>query len=123
MGNLNRTTAALAIALLLTSAAHGREDVYEIRTTLLHQGRPFADAVMLVRAGEAATIERGGADAFELALMANRIDERTVRIEADLQSVHGTARPTLLVEAGEPASITVGAIGLEVAVAPRAAED
>lgn len=113
MFKLGVSAIALAIMLMSASAARAADESYDIHVTLLHQGSPFATPVMTVQAGERATIETTGPDAFKLALTATPIDANTVQIAADLQSAHGSAQPTLIVRTGERAAITVGAVGLE----------
>ena len=107
----------LSIMLLATNATHAGSDQYGIAATLLSNGKPFAAPVMTVRDGEPATVEVSGRDAFKLALTATGIDAKTVRIETDLESVHGSMRPTMVVLTGQRASVAVGNLGLEIEVA------
>lgn len=108
---------SLAIALFAATAAHAGGDRYQIAATLLHGGKPFAAPAMTVNGGEPATIEVAGAEAFKFAVTAAGIDAETVQIEADLQSVYGSMQPTMIVRAGEPASVTVGELRVELKVA------
>jgi hypothetical protein len=111
----------LSILMLVATAAHAGSDRYAIAATLLHEGKPFAAPVITVRNGEPATVEMGGRDAFQLAITATGIDADMVRIEARLESAHGSMQPTMIVRAGEPASVAVGNLRLEVDVAREGA--
>ncbi len=121
MFKLGFSASALAIMLMCASAARAADETYDIHVTLLHQGSPFATPVMTVQAGEHATIETTGPDAFKLALTATPIDADTVQIAGELESAHGSALPTLIVKTGELATITAGAIGLELLCTLRSA--
>lgn len=121
MSKLGGFATALAIMLIFASSARAAGETYDIHATLLHEGSPFATPVMTVRAGERATIESSGPDAFKLALTATPVDADTVQIAADLQSARGSAQPTLIVKTGERATITAGAIGLELLCTRKAA--
>lgn len=111
-----RLMASLAIMSLAATAAHAGGGRYRIDATLLHDGKPFAAPAMTVNGGEPATIEVAGAEAFKLAVTATGVDAETARLEADLQSVHGSMQPTIVVRMGEPASMTVGDLRIEVNV-------
>lgn len=112
-----RLMASLAIMLFAATAAHAGGDRYRIDTTLLHDGKPFAAPAMTVLGGEPATIETSGPEAFKLVVTATGIDAETVRIEADLDSVHGSMQPMMIVRTGEPASMAVGDLRVEMKVA------
>jgi hypothetical protein len=112
-----RLLTSLAIALFAATVAHAGGERYRIDATLLHEGQPFAAPAMTVNGGEPATIEVAGAEAFKLAFTATGVDAETVRFEADLESAHGTMQPTMIVRTGEPASVTVGDLCVEVKVA------
>lgn len=116
-----RLGTGLSIALAGASAAYAGSDRYEIAATLLHEGRAFATPAMTVRSGEPATVEVAGPDAYTLEVTATGIDAETVRIEASLESMHGSMQPVMVVRAGEPASVTVGDLGLEIEVAREGA--
>lgn len=112
-----RWATSLAIALFAATAAHAGGDRYQINASLLHDGKPFAAPAMTVLAGEPATVEIGGPDAFKLAITATGVDAQAVRIEADLESVHGSMQPTMIVRTGEPASVAVRDLRVELKVA------
>lgn len=111
----------LSIVLLVATTAHAGSDQYELAATLLHDGKTFAGPVLTLRNGEPATVEVTGPDAFKLAITATGIDAATVRIEADLESAHGSMQPVMVVRIGEPASVTVGTLGFEIEVAREGA--
>ena len=119
MGLTGSICGAMIATLLMATGAHASGQQYEIHAKLLHDGKAFATPAMLVRAGEPGTIESTGPDAFKLVLTATAVDAHTVRLEADLDSAHGSAQPTLIVRAGESVTITAGVIGLEFVVTPR----
>ena len=119
---MSNQAGALAIALMFAASVRAGQP-YEIHATLSHEGKPFASPVVIVLAGEPSTIETGGPDGFTLAIVATAVDATTVRLEADLQSSHGTAKPTLIVKSGERATITTGAIGMEVVVTPAGSDE
>ncbi len=121
MFKLGFSATALAIILMCASAARAADETYDIHVTLFHQGSPFATPVMTVQAGERATIEATGPDAFKLALTATPIDADTVQIAGELESAHGSVLPTLIVKTGALATITAGAIGLELLCTLRSA--
>lgn len=112
-----RSVTSLAIALLTATSAHAGGERYRIDATLLHAGEPFAKPVVIVRGGEPATIEATGRDAFRFAVTATSVDAEAVRIDADLESAHGSMQPTMIVRAGEPASMTVGDLRIEMRIA------
>ena len=116
MRAMKRLLAGLAAALATTAAAHAGGDEYRISATLSNEGRVIAAPVMSVRGHERATIEVAGADAHMFALTVTGVDAETVQVEAEVESAHGSMQPTMLVRLGEPASVTVGKLALELRV-------
>lgn len=106
-----------AILLFAATAAKAGGDRYQIDATLLHDGKPFAAPAMTVKGGEPASIEVAGAEAFKLAITATGINAETVRIQAELESAYGSMQPTMIVRTGEPTSVTVGDLRVNLKVA------
>ncbi|MFL6585710.1 MAG: hypothetical protein ACJ8GV_02335 [Luteimonas sp.] len=109
----------LALLALAVSSAAGQADptdAFAVSAKLTSAGQTFAEPSAVVLAGSPASIEVAGSDGYTLVVTVSEIAGDQIRIAADLDSSHGSMAPTIVVRPGEPASVWVGDLGLELTV-------
>lgn len=108
------TTLALCVSASLSFA--GPPGTYEVSAKLTHAGQPFAEPSAVVRANTPASIEVAGPNGYKLTLTVTDMAPDKIQVAADLDSPHGSMAPTVIVRPGQPASVSVGNLGLELTV-------
>jgi hypothetical protein len=104
---------AVAASFAATAAS------YEVSARLLHDGKSFATPAAVIAAGQPASIEVSGADGYKLTLTVTGAGADGIKVVAELDSAYGSMAPTVTVHPDRPASVSVGRLGLELAVRPR----
>lgn len=110
---------ALVLAsLLLPIATADAVDpaTYDVSATLRHSGSVFAEPRLRLRPGVPARIEVAGPDGYSLGLQILETNPDALDVEARLDSMHGSMSPTLVVRPGQPASISIGELQLDITV-------
>lgn len=95
--------------------------VYKVSVSLLHQGRVFGAPVVVVKPGVPASVKVSGAQGqgYTLTLTVTALGHDKFRIRTHLDSAWGSIAPELEVVAGKPASVSVGDIECDIAVAQQ----
>lgn len=109
----------LALLALVTSSAAsqpGPVASFAVSAKLMSAGQTFAEPQALVLADSPATIEVAGSDGYTFLVIVSDIAADQIRVVADLESSHGSMTPIIFVRPGEPASVWVGDLGLELTV-------
>lgn len=109
--------AALAgLILSLGTSIAAQRTAYEVSATLMHSGAVFASPTLSVEAGVTGRVDVSGPNGYTLSLTISDTDQNAIKVETDLDSVHGSMAPTIVVRPGEPASVSVGEFGLGITV-------
>ncbi|MGY0613483.1 hypothetical protein [Luteimonas sp. A501] len=112
-----RIIAALAALVLPIGASFAAQPTtYEVSATLSHSGVPFASPALRVEPGVPASVEVVGPDGYTLSLTITEGDEGSVKVSTKLDSSHGSMDPTIIVRPGEPATVSVGDLGLDLTI-------
>jgi len=108
---------ALTLAVLLVSPAAFAAGHYTVSVRLAHRGEAFAAPTMVVEAGKPAAVATSGSDAYSLAVTVVPRPDGKLRVSSTVQSAHGRMAPVLVVQPGEPATVSVGDLSLALVVA------
>jgi len=108
--------AVLALSASATSGPASPPNSYAVSAKLTHAGQSFAEPSAIVLAGKPASIEVSGPDGYKLTLTVSDIAAREIQVVANLDSSHGSMAPTVIVRPGQPASVSIGDLGLELTV-------
>lgn len=107
---------ALALALPSTATTAMQADVYTVSARLTHAGQSFAEPSIVVFADKPASVESTGPDAYRITLTVSGSSADQIQVAADIDSTHGSMAPTIILRHGEPSSVSVGDLGLELTV-------
>ena len=108
--------AVLAFSAFAASSFAIPPGLYEVSAKLSHAGKSFATPSATVRAGQPANIEVSGPDGYKLTFTVTDLAPDKIQVAASLDSSHGSMAPTVVVRPGQPASVSVGNLGLELTV-------
>ncbi len=108
--------AFLGFILALGTSFAAQRATYEVSVTLLHSGVVFASPTLSVESGVAGSVEVSGPDGYTLSLIINDVDPDALQVQTTLDSPRGSMAPTLVVRPGEPAQVSLGELGLGIAV-------
>lgn len=109
--------AVLLVLPLSISTSYGTTPAsYEVTATLSHAGKSFASPSAVVQADKPASIEVSGADGYKFAFTVSDLTSDTIKVVASLDSLYGSMEPTLVVYPGQPASVAVDDLMLEITV-------
>ena len=116
-----RTRLLLASLIILCVSSFGAfaSGTYAVSAELLRDGKSFAAPSVVVRNGEPATLHVSGCDEFTLTLTVNGLNAEKIEVATSVDSRHGSLAPTVVVEPGVPATVTVGDLGLRLTVNRR----
>lgn len=110
----NKLLAVMTLGLAsLEAAACGS---FKVSAQLSHQGKAFAAPSAVVKDGVPASIEVSGPNGYKLSLTVTDVAPDKIRVAATVDSSHGAMAPTLVVRPGQPATVTIGDIGLTLTV-------
>jgi hypothetical protein len=108
---------AFGITTLIMSAGLAAQDgAFDVSATLTHAGETFASPAVSLRADQPASVEVFGDGAFKLTLTVTDVAPNKIRVQANLDSEYGSMEPIVVVRPGEPASVSVGDLAMEVTV-------
>ena len=110
------TITALSLLAISTSAFAGES--YKISARLSDSGQEFAAPELTAKAGDTATVEVTGPNAYALALTVEPLADGTLKVSTHLDSAHGDMAPVVVVRPGAPASVTVGALSIALTAVP-----
>jgi hypothetical protein len=108
--------AALVLSAFAAASAAATPDTYEVSATLSHAGQSFAAPSAVVKADQRASIEVSGAEGYKLTLTVTDLAPDEIQVNASVDSPYGAMKPTLIVRPDQPASVSVGDLGLELTV-------
>ncbi len=99
-----------ALGLITGSLSVASTATYTISAHLAHEGHPFAAPVIVVREGEPTTVEVTGNGGYRLTVTVTPVTPGSVRVDTDLRTAYGATSPAMVVQIGQPASVSVGDI-------------
>ena len=108
--------AALAFCTLSSPLVASPGAVYEVSAVLSHAGEPFAAPTATVKAGQPATLEVTGPNAHKITLKVTDLAQDKIQVAAAVASPHGSMAPTVVLRPGEPGTVSVGDLSLELTV-------
>jgi len=108
--------ALIAFCLCAASSIAAAAASYEVSATLSHSGRSFASPSATVLADKPATIQVSGKDGYKLTLIVTDIAADEIKVVASVDSSHGSMAPTVVVRPDQPATVSVGDLGLKLTV-------
>ena len=101
--------ATLAVLVLSLGTSFARQPaIYKVSATLQHSGAVFASPALTIQAGVAGRVEVSGPNGYALELTISDADQGALKVDADLNSVHGSIAPTFVVRLNGPAKGAVG---------------
>ncbi|WP_411360911.1 hypothetical protein [Pseudidiomarina sp. YC-516-91] len=110
-------TLLMGMTALITVAAAAAENSYTVHATLLSNGKVVGEPVLQVRDAEPASIEVSGVEGYSLALTVTA--ENTpgrYRLVSEVSTAGSNMSPTLVVEANQPAEVSIGQLTMRVTV-------
>ena len=117
---MNRLVGFVA-ALLISSLVVAEEDAYLIQCTISDGERVISSPAVVAEPGKQVTVSV--TDTYDLALMAEDLDDARIALSADITTDGETHSPALLVELDRPAEIEIGDTTLRVVVSGYVADD
>lgn len=110
---------ACAVAALALSCDAVAADHWRIAAALLHDGRQFAKASVVVAADRPATVKVDGEAGYSLSLGIEDLGRGQLRLNAALVSAYGSMSPAVVLRPGQTANIAIDHIGLVMKVFPE----
>jgi hypothetical protein len=104
----------IALGLLASSVSDATAAAYRISAHLSHKGHQFAAPVIVVREGVPAAVEVAGDDGYRLTVTVTPATSGTVKVATDLHTAYGAISPAMVVQLGQPASLTIGEIQMSL---------
>lgn len=108
--------AVLASLALTATSVFASPDTYTVSATLLHNGEPFGEPSAVVKADTPASIEVSGADGYKFSFTVTDLAPEKLQVSAKLESARGDIEPVVTVRPAEPATVTVGELGVRLTV-------
>lgn len=112
-----RTSTAVGAAFALAFALNCQAaESYAISASLLHNGKSFGEPSAIVNGNTLTLVEVSGPNGYRLSFIVTDIAEDKIEVAAKLHSPHGDIDPVVVVRPGQPATVTVGELGLTLTV-------
>ena len=89
---------------------------YKVSTSLTHNDKAFAAPTVVVKNNTPATIETSGPSGYKLSLTITDVAPDKIRVATTVESQHGNFAPTVVVQPGKPATVSVGDMGITITV-------
>ncbi len=116
MGIFKKALWTIALSISAASFAVSGSKTYDVSAVLLHQGDAFASPSAVVKEGVPAINEVHGQDGYRLSLTVTEIARDEIKVDATVNSPHGTITLTVTVRPRQPATVTIGDLGLILTV-------
>jgi hypothetical protein len=110
---------ACAVAALALSRDAGAASHWRVAAALLHDGRQFAKASVVVAVDRPATVVADGEAGYSLSLVVEEIGRGRLRLNTALVSAYGSMSPAVVVRPGQTAKINIDHLGLVMRVFPE----
>ena len=110
-----RLIAAAALLLFASFAAKAAES-FNVSAELLHNGKSFGSPSAVVAGDTRATIEVTGPKGYKFSFTVTDSAPGKIKVAATVDSSHGSFAPVVVVRPGEPATVSVGDLGLKITV-------
>ena len=105
---------ALAVFTIGFCSSAFATDTYQVSVKLSHQGEVFASPVVVAREGEPAKMSVGGEKPYSLQLTVIPAPDGKLSIATVLESPLGDMAPTVVIEPGKQASMSVGGMAMSL---------
>jgi hypothetical protein len=115
-GKLAFACAVVALALSGDAAA---ADHWRVAAALMHDGRQFAKASVVVAVDRPATVVVDGDAGYSLSLVIEDVGRGRLRLSAALVSAYGSMSPAVVLRPGQTAKIAIDHLGLVMKVFPE----
>jgi hypothetical protein len=103
-----------AVGLLASAVCDANSASYRISAHLSHTGSEFASPVIVVREGVPAAVEVTGKDGYRFTVTVTPADSGSVKVTTDLRTAYGVISPAMVVQLGQPASLSVSDIQMSL---------
>lgn len=104
---------SFAVSASATASSKGS---HFVSASLSHEGEVLASPELVVAAGEPASVEMSGPEAFQLTFIVTDLAEDQIRVQAVVRSSRGSMSPNLVVRPGVAAKVPVGGLELRLTV-------
>ena len=109
-----------AVALLSPVACFAGA-IYKVSAQATHAGATFAEPVLFLKEGTAGVVEVSGKEGYKLSLTVSDAGHGHLKVDSQLNSAYGSISPSLVVDEGKVASVSIGDLGLSISAVRQAA--